>query len=145
MVKIETMTLEHIDQIMEIENQCFKVPWTYNDFKDTLEYDNIDFFVAIDKDKIAGYCGIYMSLDQADIANIAVSSLYRRKGIGNQLLTYALLVAKTKNIKDIFLEVRQSNKSAINLYKKQGFKQVGIRKAYYSNPTEDALLMAKTI
>lgn len=145
MVKIGKMTLEDIDQIMEIENQSFKVPWKFNDFKDTLKYENIVFFVAKQDDLIIGYCGIYMSYDQADIANIAVSSLYRRKGIAEDLLSYTLAIAKKRNIKEIFLEVRESNKAAINLYKKKGFEQVGIRKAYYTEPTEDALLMVKAI
>lgn len=145
MVKIEKMTLEDIEQIMEIENQSFKVPWKINDFIETLEYENIVFLVAKDNNNVVGYCGVYMSVDQADIANVAVSSLYRRKGIAQKLVADILSIAQRRTIKEVFLEVRQSNISAISLYEKMGFEQIGIRKAYYSNPKEDALLMKKSI
>lgn len=145
MIKIKEMTLEDIEQIVEIENQSFKVPWKVNDFIETLEYENIVFLAAKDDSNVVGYCGIYMSVDQADIANIAVSLLYRGKGIAQKLVDGVLEIAKERAIKEVFLEVRQSNAKAIGLYKKMGFEQIGIRKSYYSNPKEDALLMMKGI
>lgn len=145
MAKIERMTLEDIDQIMEIENQSFKEPWKFNDFADTLEYENIVFLVAKDDNNLVGYCGIYMSVDQADIANVAVSSLYRRKGIAQELINNILSIAKERSVKEVFLEVRLSNVKAISLYEKMGFVEIGLRKAYYANPKEDALLMKKSI
>lgn len=141
MVKIENMALGDMEQIVELEKQCFSVPWTYKDFEDTLKYENVVFLVAKENEQIVGYGGLYMSMDQGDIANIAVAPSYRRKGIADLLMKELFEEAKNKSVADIFLEVRESNQAAINLYKKYGFEQIGIRKAYYTNPTENGLLM----
>ena len=97
--------------------------------------------VDISDGEVTGYCGIWTSYDTADLCNMAVTVKHRRKGIAEQLLQEALLLAEQKKVERILLEVRESNEAALALYQKNGFQKIGVRKGYYSNPKEDAVLM----
>ena len=89
---------------------------------------------------VAGYVGVYRVGDEADITNVAVSSIYRRKGIGKSLLRELISYSQKQNILAITLEVRDSNAGAIALYEQMGFNKVGIRKNFYEKPVEDAII-----
>ena len=95
--------------------------------------------------KIVGYIGLYLAGDAGDITNVAVSSQYRRKGIAGRLIEKVIMYAKENNISVVNLEVRPSNTSAISLYTKYDFKEIGRRRNFYTKPTEDALLMQREI
>ena len=141
MVKIEKMSEKHIAQVAESEESIFSVPWSQKAFKDSLELDNTAFYVAIEEEGVIGYCGVYKVMNSADITNVAVKKDKRKKGVAKQLLKEAIKDAKSEQIKEIMLEVRESNEAAIFLYKKIGFQSITKRKKYYKHPVEDAIIM----
>lgn len=144
-IEIISMTYEDIDDVVIIENESFSVPWSHRGFEDSLNSKYAKFFVAKFEEKIVGYIGLYLVGDAGDITNVAVSSQYRRKGIAGRLIEKVIMYAKENNISCINLEVRPSNTSAISLYTKYDFKEIGMRKNFYTKPTEDALLMQREI
>lgn len=142
-IKIHPMTKADTDGIEEIEKESFSVPWTREGIESELHNETARFFVAEYMGKTAGYLGMHIVLDECYIANIAVKENFRRKGIGNELLKHGEEKAKEENCSFISLEVRVSNEKAIALYKKRGYNVVGERKNFYSEPTENALIMTK--
>ena len=100
-------------------------------------------FIAVDNNTICGYCGLNTILDEGYITNVAVLESYRRQGIGKLLVNALIDFANEKNLAFLTLEVRKSHTPAINLYKNNGFEEVGERKNYYTSPLENALLMTK--
>ncbi len=141
MIQIREMQWDDLDQVMEIENECFSVPWTETGFFTFLIRNDTLFLVAEEDEKILGYCGIVMVMDEGDITNVAVTSSMRNRGIGKMLLEKLFEETLARGVTKIFLEVRQSNESAIHLYEKMGFVVTGRRKNYYEAPREDAILM----
>lgn len=144
---IRKMALEDIPAVVEIENQCFSLPWSAKSFEDSLSREDTIFLVCEVSDEntsashIAGYMGLYLSFDEASVTNVAVSSAVRKKGYGEALVETAKKHAKEAGTECIFLEVRQSNVPALSLYKKLGFEELGIRKKFYEHPVEDAIIM----
>ncbi|NLT62955.1 MAG: ribosomal protein S18-alanine N-acetyltransferase [Clostridiales bacterium] len=140
-MKIVDVKPHHIDEIEAIENDCFPLPWKRRDLENQMNADNCIFLAAVDdNDSVMGYVGLMFVLDEGYISNIAVAPEYRRRGIAGSLIK--ALVERTKNkLAFLTLEVRESNAPAISLYKKHGFKAVGLRKNYYEKPKENALLM----
>jgi ribosomal-protein-alanine N-acetyltransferase len=128
-------------EIAEIEKHCFSTPWTEEQISSST--DSTVFFVAKIEEKIVGYGGMYTVLNEGYVTNIGVLPQFRRKGIGKSLVEKLLDYSKEKNLEFLTLEVRVSNKAATNLYKSFGFESVGNRKNFYSNPTEDALIMTR--
>lgn len=130
-----------IEQVVNLEKAIFSSPWSEKSFCDALQREDTIYLVVEDVGKILGYLGIWLSFDTADLCNIAVMDECRRKHLGQQLLQEGLRQAAAGGAEQILLEVRESNEAAISLYRRNGFKEIGRRKAYYSRPTEDALLM----
>ena len=143
MINIRTMTLEDIEQVYSIEESIFSIPWSKISFENSINSKDTIFIVAEKDNKIIGYLGMYLFLEDADISNVAVEKEYRRQHIGRELLEYILSEAKSRGVKNVALEVRETNVPAIRLYESMGFKEVGIRKNYYKEPTENALIMWK--
>ena len=135
--------LEDLDQVMEIEQDLFHVPWTKEGFFTFLTRDDAMFLVVEEKEKILGYCGLLMVLDEGDITNVAVRRDRQKEGIGAFLMQSLIRLAAEREVTTIHLEVRVGNETAIRLYERMGFTGDGIRKAYYSDPVEDALLMTR--
>ncbi|MCD8356875.1 MAG: ribosomal protein S18-alanine N-acetyltransferase [Clostridia bacterium] len=134
----------HVKAIAEIEQVCFPDPWTEQGLREELDNGCARFLTAVDQDgTIAGYIGCHTVLDEGYIANVAVSPAYRRQGIGRRLVQ--TLLEQSQDLSFVTLEVRVSNEPAIALYQGCGFQPVGIRKKFYSHPTEDALLMTVTL
>lgn len=140
---IESMTVDDISQVAEIERQIFSIPWSEKAFKDSMESDNTIYIVAKENNNVAGYAGMYLSFEEGNITNVAVNPLSRRKGIGEKIVRDILNKAYEKGVRDVFLEVRETNSAAIALYEKIGFKEEGIRKNFYEKPKENALIMWK--
>ena len=128
--------LEHLD-ISDFDDF-----WNMDILKDELTSETSQFVCAKYENKIVGFAGIKMVLDEADIMNIAVKKDYRRQGIATLLLNHILNICKENGIKTVNLEVNEENFSAISLYQKFGFKECGRRKQYYDNKY-DAILMKK--
>jgi ribosomal-protein-alanine N-acetyltransferase len=144
-LKIEQMTKNDIDGVFEVEKNCFKDYWSKDAFLKELKNDVSKYLVAKIDEKVVGYVGIWLILDEGHITNVAVHSDYRGKKIGDELIKSLIEVCKENEIKSMTLEVRVSNIVAQNLYKKYGFKLAGIRKEYYSDNKEDAMIMWKVV
>ncbi len=139
---VRPATSKDIDAICNVERLCFIVPWSRQSFQLEIEKNLCArYFVAQDADFIVGYGGMWLVLDEAHITNVAVHPLYRRRGIGEGIIRALMKEANDSGVEIMTLEVRVSNKAAQNLYRKLGFIGAGIRKRYYSDNNEDALIM----
>ena len=133
--KLTSNDINYIDQIFNLEKEIFKNFAFNKGYIETLiKGDNSFIYIYLIEDKICGYLMVLDSIDVYEILAIATIEEYRNKGIAQELLD------KIK-IKDIFLEVRESNQIAISFYKKNKFKEISIRKNYYSEPNENAIIM----
>ena len=133
--KLTSADIDYIEQIFNLEKKIFKSSAFNKSYLDTLIKGNNSFiYVCLIENKVCGYLMVLDSIDVYEILAIATVEEYRNKGIAQELL------AKIR-IKNIFLEVRESNQTAINFYKKNNFKEISIRKNYYSEPTENAIIM----
>ncbi len=136
---INIMSLDDLEKIKNILNTDFDDFWNYEILKEELTSQNTIYFVAKIDNEIVGFAGIKIILDEADLMNIVVKKEHRKKGIASSLLNKLIVIAKEKNLKSINLEVNANNLSAINLYKKLNFIEIGKRKNYYKD--QDAILM----
>lgn len=137
---IRRMTFEDVKSVAQIEAECFSVPWSENSFEDSLAREDTVFLVCVDEG-VVGYIGMYLSFEEGEITNVAVTPSYRQRGCGNLLIEAVKKEAKARNAECVILEVRVSNEPAISLYKKNGFEEIGIRKNFYEHPKEDAIIM----
>lgn len=141
-VHFRYMTLEDVQEIMNIEYTVFSSPWSEAAFYHELVHNRFaTYFVAEVDGRLAGYCGVWVVIDDSNITNIALLPEYRGKKIGESLLQTAMQYAKLRGAKKMSLEVRVTNTPAQNLYRKFGFQEGGIRKNYYTDNFEDALVM----
>lgn len=140
---LREMMIDDLEQVLEIEEELFSVPWTREGFFTFLTRDDSMFLVVEEKEKILGYCGLLMVLDEGDVLNVAVRKDRQREGIGNFLMESLIRLSGQLGISTIHLEVRKGNETAIRLYERLGFERDGIRKGYYTDPVEDAVLMTK--
>lgn len=142
--EIADVSLEHIAEINELEKLCFSLPWSRQALISQLPDDMHMFIAAIgDNGQVLGYVGMMYVLDEGYISNVAVSPEHRRLGIADALINALIDRANEKDLSFVTLEVRKSNVPAIELYIKNGFSEVGLRKNYYTKPTEDAILMTR--
>ena len=137
------MTDVYIPQIARLEIECFSSPWSEKSLSEELGNSDSHFICALDGDELIGYIGVQEICSEAYITNIAVFEQYRGRGVGRALLKNACEGAKKRNCEFITLEVRRSNEAAISLYLSEGFEQAGIRKNFYSDPTEDGIIYTK--
>ena len=140
---ITEMNATHVAQVAELEKICFADPWSEKSVASELENIWALWLVAVDDDRVMGYIGSQTSIDETDVMNVAVHPDFRRRGIAEELIKTLVAELKKKGSHALMLEVRASNASAIALYEKLGFLQVGCRKNYYRNPKEDALILRK--
>lgn len=140
-VKITSASLNDAKDISDIEESSFSTPWSENAIRESMNAGTT-FYVARFKNKIVGYMGLSKVVGEGYITNIAVLPEYRCLGIGKKILHYAIDTSKDE-LEFISLEVRISNNAAISLYEKFDFQRVGLRKRFYTNPTEDAIIMTK--
>ena len=141
-VRIVPMNGDHLDEVAELERICFSVPWSRNMLAEELDNLLSAFLVALDdNDRVVGYAGLQVVLDEGYITNVAVRPECRRQGVAAKLLQVFLDFAKANKLAFLTLEVRASNYDAIALYGSRGFRSVGRRKNYYEHPREDAIIM----
>ena len=141
-IKIIKATKDNITDIAGIEKSCFSIPWTEKSIGDSISGGNTFFNIAYIDGEPAGYMSMQVILGEGDIMRVAVLPEYRRLGIGRALLSECFSV----NHPDVvFLDVRENNIPAIRLYESFGFVNIGIRKNYYSNPIENAVIMHKEV
>ena len=141
-IRIKIAREEDVDGVWELEKICFPTPWSRAAFeKDIVENILATYMVAIADDKLVGYAGMWVVLDEGHITNIGVHPDYRHEGIATMVIMELIAAAREKGAKRFTLEVRPSNANAIALYRKFGFIPVGYRKEYYEDDKEDAMVM----
>lgn len=126
-----------------LEKDNFSEPWTENAFLETLRLDYAYYCIAEHEGRLIGLCGLRDIAGEGEITNVAVDASYRRRGVGARLLTHILDKGKKRGINAFTLEVRAGNRPAVSLYEKFGFLIEAVRKDFYANPGEDALIMWK--
>ena len=160
------LAYDDIEQISAMEREFFSVPWSEASIAHYAEAGNTIFVVARSNEdyvrpeakeasgscssldlpkKAVGYIAIFCAADEGNLVSIGVDEDYREMGIATELLDIAYNMAVDRGVTSINLEVRESNQPAISLYEQEGFEQVGRRKAFYRNPTEDALIYIKNL
>lgn len=142
-MEIVKMTDVHVSQIGELEKRCFCDPWSEKSIAAELQNPLSLWLVAVDGQKVLGYVGSQSVLGEADMMNVAVDPDFRRRYIGQKLIEQLVNLLGEAGVHSLSLEVRVTNESAIALYEKLGFVQVGRRPNYYRNPKEDALILRK--
>ena len=140
-ITVRAASEEDIPAIAELEQLCFSVPWSEKALRETLSSPHARLFCAVLGGVVIAYGGCYLLGDDADITNIATHPEYRRRGAAAAVLEVLTACAKEAGMLAIHLEVRSSNAPAIALYEGFGFSVDGLRKNYYKNPTENAVLM----
>ena len=144
MIQVVTMAEEHISALTQLEKECFADPWSEKALADELTNPNAVFRVALIDEEVAGYVGMLHVLDEGDICNVAVFDKFRRRGVATALIQHLVDYAVENQLSFITLEVRESNMGAQKFYETMGFETIGIRKNFYDNPKEHAILMNKT-
>lgn len=142
MVLYRKMTPDDVEAVYAIELATFPTPWTLDSFHYEMRENQFAYYIVAEEDSdIIGFCGSWLVVDAAQITNVAVVESARGKKIGEGLMREAMRVAREANMDMMSLEVRVSNDVAQNLYRKLGFQDGGIRKGYYTDNQEDALVM----
>lgn len=141
MIRVRRMRPEDAAEAAALEAQIFSQPWSEKGFLDALHLPNTIFLVAKEDGGLAGYIGMYTSMDEGEITNVAVAPQFRRRGVGTRLIEKIRSEAAAHGVTSIVLEVRVSNEGAILLYEKCGFRDCGVRRGFYELPKEDARIM----
>ena len=144
MIQVVTMAEEHISALAQLERECFSDPWSEKALAEELSNPNAVFRVALIDGEVAGYVGMLHVLDEGDICNVAVFDRFRRKGVASALIQHLVDYGVENQLSFITLEVRESNIGAQKFYETMGFETIGVRKNFYDNPREHAILMNKT-
>jgi len=134
----------HVNKVAELEKMCFSSPWSESSLSEEVENEGAFFIVSVnEKNEVEGYCGMHIVLDECYIDNIAVFPEARNKGVAKALLEALEEKAKEINACFLTLEVREGNQRARHIYEKFGFLNQGVRKNFYLNPTENAVIYKK--
>lgn len=144
-VSIRPTTQRDLAEVVRIENLSYSVPWSSATFRGLLFRADTDLLCAEVDGEVVGYAVCWFVLDQGELGNVAVDPAWRRRGIAALLVEAALERARKRHSKEVFLEVRRSNSVAQRLYRRLGFREIGVRRNYYSQPEEDALVMRAAI
>ncbi len=140
-LKIVPMQRTDLPQVLEIERVSFPLPFSENLFQMELDLKIAHMMVAKSGADVLGYLDFWHVDSEMHVINIAVGQQARQQGVGTALMTYLIDYGRKKQVERIFLDVRESNQAAIQLYKKHDFEQIDVRKGYYQDNEEDALVM----
>jgi len=141
-ILINPMRLEDLDEVLWVEQSSFRTPWTRPLFEEEFKNPELShYLVARCQEHVVGYMGFWLIQNEAHITNLAVHPAFRRRKIAERLLRATMRLAITKGAPRATLEVRASNEPAKQLYEKAGFKMVAIRRKYYTDNNEDAMVM----
>jgi len=142
MIEIGLMTLRDVDAVAEIDRESFAVPWSRDAFvREVTENRCARYLVAREGGAAVAYGGMWLVMDEGHVTNIAVKRSARCRGVGEALARALMQLAADTGIRYMTLECRRSNLAAQSLYRKLGFQEVGLRKRYYADNGEDALVM----
>ena len=143
-IKFREMLPEDAATVEEVEKACFAIPWSRESFWREAANENTLYLLAIADEKVIGYAGMWILAEEGQITNVAVAPDYRQKGVATKLMAEFIKRGKERGAKAMTLEVRPSNAAALRLYGNFGFKSVGVRKKYYQDNGEDAIIMWNT-
>lgn len=138
---IREMRESDLDRVTEIEKESFSTPWSRGSFRNLLARRDTELWVAEAEGEVVGYAVAWYVLGEAELGNVAVAGGWRRRGIGSRLLRWAVERSRARGTRRLYLEVRESNEGAQELYERHGFVQIGLRRRYYRSPVEDAKVM----
>ena len=140
------MQPDDLEQVMRVEREVYQFPWTERIFSDCIRV-GYHCWIALHQRVVVGHAVISVVGDESHMLNLSIARAHQRKGYGRQFVEFLVNEARTRQAKTMLLEVRPSNRVAINCYNAAGFNEIGSRKDYYpsSNGREDALLLAKHI
>lgn len=140
---VRPMVLADVDDVQEIEKDCFALPWTRASFEKEITENKCARYLVAERDgRVIAYAGMWLIIDEAHVTNVAVHRDYRGQGYGEMVMRALMRLASEMGMIWMTLEVRRSNDVAQALYRKVGFFDVGYRKRYYDDNKEDALIMA---
>lgn len=141
---LRAMTPDDVDAVLAVEQAVQRFPWTRGNFVDALDSGYLCRVDETENSGIRGYAILMPAMDEAELLTIGVAAAQQRKGLGRAMLAEMLDMARARNMRRVFLEVRPSNIAAIALYRSAGFREIGVRRGYYQNAngSEDALVMA---
>ena len=141
-IEVRLMRVDDLDGVMDVEMDSFQTPWSRSAFEEELVKNRLArYLVALENGTVVGYAGTWLVINEAHVTNVAVSGSRRREGIGRLLMEKMMEFAHDSGMDSMTLEVRVSNEAARNLYQQLGFVEAGIRKNYYSETKEDALIL----
>lgn len=142
-LKVREMTMEDAEEIAQIEAENFSKPWRQKDFEDAVRSSSTLYMVIENQDEIIGYAGMWLVLDEGEITNVSIKKNCWGQKAGTHLMEKFLEEAKKRGGTSFFLEVRESNLRARNLYRSFGFEEIDVRKNFYEAPVEDGIVMCK--
>ena len=142
-LQIKPLTEEYVDQVCVLEEEAFSMPWHRESFLEMILNKDACYLVGLMEEEVVASCGLRNIVGDGEITNVVTKTSARGRGIGKQMLLKLLEEGTAMGVEAFTLEVRKSNDAAIHLYEKLGFVTEGIRKNFYEDPTEDALIMWK--
>lgn len=139
---LRRMMLQDVDQVLEVEHRCFTSPWSRQAFVTELVDNRLAEYIVLEyENRVIGYVGVWLVIDEGHITNVAVDPTFRGKHLGEYLMRTVMDNCAARGMRRITLEVRLTNTVAQNLYEKLGFISVGKRRGYYTDNNEDAIIM----
>ena len=141
MIHFRALLPEDAEGVARVERESFPTPWSREDFWREASNDFACYIVALDDMEIIGFAGCWISFEEAQVTNIALTSAQRGRGLGKVLMAKLMRAAAERGAERMTLEVRPSNTPALRLYEGLGFAAIGVRKKYYQDNDEDAILM----
>jgi ribosomal-protein-alanine N-acetyltransferase len=144
-IQLREMIAADLPVVVQIERASYSVPWSEATFRGLLRRRDADLVVAVANDTVIAYACFWCVVDQGELGNVAVSKVWRGRGLGARLLTEIIARAARRGVREVFLEVRPSNTVARRLYDRFGFVPVGRRRNYYQEPVEDALVLRRAV
>ena len=145
LVTVRRMVPADLDAVLAIERASFAVPWTASTFRGLIRRQGAGGWVAEVGDEVVGYAVVWSVADQAELGNVAVAEPFRRRGVASRLVDAVVAWLRGRGVRELFLEVRESNEGARRLYAAHGFAELGRRKGYYTRPREDALVLRRVV
>lgn len=139
--RIRPATIADVAALVVVERACFADPWSANSIHEAIQLETSRAFLAEGPGEIVGYLLARISGQEGEILDLAVLPRARRRGLARGLLDVACESMGSAGVKHVFLEVRESNRAAIALYQGAGYRPIGMRRHYYRNPSEDALVL----
>ena len=146
LAEVREMTHDDLAMVSDIERRSYEFPWSHGVFRDCL-LAGYHCLVLVCDGRVVGYAILSVAAGEAHVLNLCIAADYRALGFGERLLDEMLFRARSASVREIFLEVRPSNQTAIGLYKKKGFHQIARRPKYYqaNDGREDAAVLAKKL